>query len=171
MPECINQLLWKNNSDDPRNIWHETYARFCYGCVFHHLYSYIIYHTYLSYFILPIFLSSSGSFCYIPLPQCIWSKFGVHLTSMDWLKSQHYEVSTCLLKCGIKLLIPVRMKFHDDVIKWKHFPRYWPLYMEFSGAGEFPAQRSVAQSFDVFFGLRLNKRLSKQWWGLWFETP
>ena len=36
--------------------------------------------------------------------------------------------------------------------------------------GEFPAQRPVKQSFDVFFDLRLNKRLSKQWWGWWFET-
>ena len=30
---------------------------------------------------------------------------------------------------------------------------------------------SDAQSFDVFFDLRMNKRLSKQWWGWWFETP
>ena len=37
--------------------------------------------------------------------------------------------------------------------------------------GEFPTQRPVTQSFDVFFDLRLNKRLSKQWWGWWFETP
>ena len=36
--------------------------------------------------------------------------------------------------------------------------------------GEFPAQRPVTRSFDVFFDLRLNKRLSKQWWGWWFET-
>ena len=35
---------------------------------------------------------------------------------------------------------------------------------------EFPAQRLVTRSFDVFFGLRLNKPLSKQWWGWWFET-
>ena len=27
---------------------------------------------------------------------------------------------------------------------------------------EFPAQRPVTRSFDVFFDLRLNKRLSKQ---------
>ena len=33
-------------------------------------------------------------------------------------------------------------------------------------AGEFPAQRPVTRSFD----LRLNKRLSKQSWGWWFET-
>ena len=36
--------------------------------------------------------------------------------------------------------------------------------------GEFPAQRPVLRSFDVFFDLRLNKRLSKQSWGWWFET-
>ena len=39
------------------------------------------------------------------------------------------------------------------------------------GTGDFPAQRPVTRSFDVFFDLRLNKRLSKQWWGWWFETP
>ena len=37
--------------------------------------------------------------------------------------------------------------------------------------GEFPAQRPVTRSFDVFFDLCLNKRLSKQWWSWWFETP
>ena len=37
--------------------------------------------------------------------------------------------------------------------------------------GEFPAQRPVTRSFDVFFDLRPNKQLSKQWWGWWFETP
>ena len=36
--------------------------------------------------------------------------------------------------------------------------------------GEFPAQRPVTRSFDVFFDLRPNKRLSKQSWGWWFET-
>ena len=36
--------------------------------------------------------------------------------------------------------------------------------------GEFPAQRPVTRSFDVFFDLRPNKRLCKQPWGWWFET-
>ena len=35
--------------------------------------------------------------------------------------------------------------------------------------GEFPSQRSVTWSFDIFFDLHLNKRLSKQLWGWWFE--
>ena len=46
-----------------------------------------------------------------------------------------------------------------------------PLCGEFTGPGEFPTQRPVTRSFDVFFDLRLNKRLSKQPRGWWFETP
>ena len=45
-----------------------------------------------------------------------------------------------------------------------------PLCGEFTGPGEFPAQRPVTRSFDVFFDLRLNKRLSKQSWGWRFKT-
>ena len=37
--------------------------------------------------------------------------------------------------------------------------------------GEFPAQRPETLGFGVFFDLRLNKRLSKQSWGWWFEKP
>ena len=43
---------------------------------------------------------------------------------------------------------------HDDVIKWKHSLRYWP----------------VTRSFYVFFDLRLNTWLSKQSGSWWFET-
>ena len=34
-----------------------------------------------------------------------------------------------------------------------------------------PHKGPVTRSFDVFFDLRPNKRLSKQPWGWWFETP
>ena len=148
--------------------------------------------------------------------------------------------------------------FHGDIIKWRHFPRYWPFVREstsqqWRGAltfslicastngwayrrrwletpyvgysirrpiyndwgpiynnwgllmkthyncgpsytwwrhqmetfsailalcaenspvtGEFPSQRPVTRSFDVFFDLRLNTRMSKHSWGWWFETP
>ena len=37
--------------------------------------------------------------------------------------------------------------------------------------GEFLAQRPVTWSFDVFFDLRLNKLLSKQQSGWWFQMP
>ena len=36
--------------------------------------------------------------------------------------------------------------------------------------GEFPSQRPVTRSFDVFIDLRLNIRLSKQSPGWWFQT-
>ena len=61
---------------------------------------------------------------------------------------------------------------HDDVIKWKHFPRNWPFVrVILPVTGELPAQRPVTRSFDVFFDLSLNKRLSKQSRRRWFETP
>ena len=41
---------------------------------------------------------------------------------------------------------------------------------EFTGPRWIPAQRPVTRSFDVFFDLRLNKRLSKRSWGWWFDT-
>ena len=37
--------------------------------------------------------------------------------------------------------------------------------------GEFPAQRPVTRSFNVFFDLRLNTWLSKLLQGWWFDTP
>ena len=42
---------------------------------------------------------------------------------------------------------------------------------EFTGHGEFPAQRPVTRRFDVFFYLCLNKRSNTQSSGWWFETP
>ena len=70
--------------------------------------------------------------------------------------------------CPVIVLFII-LKAHDDVIKWKHFPRSWPFVQ---GSHRWiPLQRPVTQSFDVFFDLRLNKRLSKQSWGWWFETP
>ena len=37
--------------------------------------------------------------------------------------------------------------------------------------GEFPAQRPVTRSFDVYFNMHPNKRLSKQSRGWWFAMP
>ena len=37
--------------------------------------------------------------------------------------------------------------------------------------GEFPSQRLVTRSFDVFVDLRLNKRLDKQSKCRWFQSP
>ena len=65
---------------------------------------------------------------------------------------------------------------YDSISWWRHqMETFSELLALCSGnspvTGEFPAQRPVTRSFDVFFDLRPNKRLSKQSWGLWFETP
>ena len=69
--------------------------------------------------------------------------------------------------------------FHS---RW-HFCSWWRHQMETFSAllalcagnspvsGEFPSQRPVTRSFDVFFDLGLNNPLSKQLWGWWFDTP
>ena len=58
---------------------------------------------------------------------------------------------------------------------WRHqmetFSAWLALCAENSPVpGEFSAQRPVTRSFDVFFGLHMNKQLSKQCGGWWFET-
>ena len=70
---------------------------------------------------------------------------------------QHYFKLNCIVQLCVWKITTVLC--HDDVIIWKHFSRYWPF-----------VRRPVTRSFDVFFDLRPNKRLSKQWWGWWFET-
>ena len=65
----------------------------------------------------------------------------------------------------------------------KSFTAWWRHQMERFSAllaicagnlpvpSEFPTQRPVTRSFDVYFDLRHSKWLSKQSWGWWFETP
>ena len=62
--------------------------------------------------------------------------------------------------------------YHDDVIIWNYFPRYWPFVRGNPPVTVgFPSQRPMTRNFDVFFDLCLNKRFSKQSWSQWFETP
>ena len=88
----------------------------------------------------------------------------------------------CLIICRLKSwqaeplwprlrLTQIKAWVNGDFIKWKHFPRYWPF--------ERGIHRSLVNSphkgqwrgaLIFFFDLRLNKRLSKQPWGWWFET-
>ena len=64
-----------------------------------------------------------------------------------------------------------RSNLHEDVIKWKRLPCYWPFMRGiYRWPVNFPSQRAVTQSFDGFFDLRLNKRLSKPSRRRWFET-
>ena len=66
-----------------------------------------------------------------------------HISSFSWWRHQMETFSALLALCAVNS--PV--------------------------TGEFPPQRPVTQAFDVFFDLRPNKRLNKQSWCWWFETP
>ena len=69
---------------------------------------------------------------------------------------------------AVEIIVPIHMMTSSN---GNIFRVTGPLCGEFTDPGEFPTQRPVTRSFDVFFDLRLNKRLSKQPWGWWFETP
>ena len=60
--------------------------------------------------------------------------------------------------------------YHDDVIKWKHFPRNWHFVRGIHRSRWIPRTKASDAEFDVFFDLPLNKRLSKHSLGWWFET-
>ena len=81
--------------------------------------------------------------------------------NMNPYQLQYWHILALKLRC-----------VHDDIIKWKRFSELLAICMgHLLVTGEFPAQRPVMQSFDVFFDLCLNKQLSKQLWGWWFEMP
>ena len=90
------------------------------------------------------------------------------VTAPSHYLKQCWLMIKCVLRHSAESIFTIN---HDDVIKWKHFPRYTDhLCGEFTGPGEFPTQRPVTRSFDVYFDLCPNKWLSKQSWGWWFET-
>ena len=56
------------------------------------------------------------------------------------------------------------LPMHDDVIKWKHFPRYWPFLPVNS------PHKGQWRGALMFTLICPDKRLSKQSLGWWFET-
>ena len=55
---------------------------------------------------------------------------------------------------------------------WRHRMETFSVLLALCAVtGGFPSQRPVTRSFDVFFDLHLNKRLSKQSRLWWFEMP
>ena len=99
-----------------------------------------------------------------------------------WNLNKHFKI---FLKKKGNILSANR----QAILSWPHYiagsvsPPWWRHQMETLSAllalcagnspvtGEFPSQRPVMWSFDVFFDLHLNKRLSKQSRRRWFEMP
>ena len=106
------------------------------------------------------------------------SSTGDFSTAFHWI----YEFDQMLLWCVSIWVSILSIWSHYLLLYSIYIPRilrivrasWWRHQMETSSAllalcvenapvtGEFPAQRPVTRSFDVFFDLHLNKRLSKQ---------
>ena len=97
-----------------------------------------------------------------------------------WLTFTWWTISICITNLS---LLSTGMTYIWTPSLWKTWAySWWRHQMETFSAllairagnspvsGEFPTQRPVTRSFDVFSDLRLNKGLRKQSWGWGFET-
>ena len=96
------------------------------------------------------------------------------LVCTQMLRDQ-FAATPHVMRCWLQVLCrwTRQIKLHSW---WRHqMETFSALLALCSGnspvTGEFPSQRPVTRSYEVFFDLRLSRRLSKQWWGWWFETP
>ena len=112
------------------------------------------------------------------------------LLTTNLLSTFHRKrISTVLMCTHLRHSYICYYSLFGDHVCLGHIKAEWPMYtwrrhhMETFSAllvlctgnspvtGQFPSQRPVTRSFGVFFDLRPNKRLGKQSWGWWFETP
>ena len=108
--------------------------------------------------------------CEKPLRESMMTKIYSAMYSIpkqQWVRGTVYDYWNCN-----EIIIPSRWRpFHDDVIKWKHFPRYWPFVR---GIHRSPVNSPHKGQWRgaLMFSLictRINGWVN-QWWGWRFET-
>ena len=62
-------------------------------------------------------------------------------------------------------------KFHDDVVKYEHFPHYLTFVRGIHRLPVDSLKKACLRNFSIFFYLHLNKRSSKQSRWSWLATP
>ena len=90
----------------------------------------------------------------------------VHVHKTGWAQSLINIIFRAMLGCKL-------LKYSAW---WRHQMKTFSVSLAICArnspvTSEFPSQRPVTWSFEVFFDLRLNKRLSKRSWGWRFEAP
>ena len=111
--------------------------------------------------------------------QGLYSLSGRFLTARSREVSNMRDSDSDFSNCSEIWQAPRRQRYHYNIQShpwWRHqmetFFALLTLCAENSPVtGEFPSQRPVTRSFDVFFDLRLDKRLSEPSRRRWFETP
>ena len=112
-----------------------------------------------------LLLRACGLFGAKPLPKTTWFIFAISAATAaicnydPWLYDGYILLMESLLR-------------HDDVIKWKYFLRYWPFVWGIHRSPVNSPHKGQWRGALMFSGIcALNKRLSKQSWGWWFEAP
>ena len=96
---------------------------------------------------------------------------------IHWCQALHRHLfgvpmSTVNSSRGCSVTRPQWLWHHDDVIKWKHFPRYWLFVRGIHRSPlNSPHKSQWRGALMFFFNLRPNKRFNKQSSGWWFEKP
>ena len=97
--------------------------------------------------------------------------------SFYWAWQYHcHATSKISRRLGKWKIVNAQRIFHEiEFTWWRHQMETFSALLAICAGnspvpGEFPTQRPVTRSFDVFFDQRLNKRLNKQSWGWWFDT-
>ena len=104
-----------------------------------------------------------------------WRQVAARERAVTWYKTTgRIIVSEAVILFIVDSQAPVKQSHYTDPW-WRHQMETFSALLAICAgnspvSGEFPAQRPVTRSFDVFFDLRLNKRLNKQSSGWWFET-
>ena len=103
----------------------------------------------------------------------IYGVFTLYSYCYAFCMNNHRGWLSCLLSHGDYTMLWVSTELTSW---WRHQMETFSVLLALCAGnspvtGEFPAQRPVTRSFDVFFDLRLNKQFSKQSWGWGFQTP
>ena len=112
----------------------------------------------------------------------IW---GLQVLGGPHVGPMNFAIWGVFTNCYLSTIVPIQYRFkrvecdtmsYLNILRWRHqmetFSSLQALCAGNSPAtGEFPSPRPVTRSFDVFYDVRLNKRLGKQSTRRWLETP
>ena len=114
-----------------------------------------------------------------PLPIYPFDTTSLICVNYFWYDIISHKRFVVNVEITLKRYIILPFSYHVSLIlyntRWRHQMETFSALLAICAgnlpvAGGFPTQRPMTRSFDVFFDLHPNKRLSKQWSGWWFET-
>ena len=100
----------------------------------------------------------------------------IHIKLRLWMWGDRYNPEVEMSSCHCRAVVENVYAFYWKYTRWRHQRVTFLTLLAFCAGnsritGEYPAQRPVTRSFDVFFDLHPNKWLNKQWRRWCFETP